>query len=136
MRAPENIREVSVLVNGRRYPVKQALAESTGLLRGNFTSHDAMRVFRKLSLPLGTGPGEDILTAPERLFTVIKSLNQFDQQKVRGVVGGLLSKTDRDHCFVGIYYRANRQGQQRPQRVRLHARPILRHLLEVFFERA
>jgi len=103
---PENIREVSVLVNGRRYPVKQALAESTGLLRGNFTSHDAMRVFRKLSLPLGTGPGEDILTAPERLFTVIKSLNQFDQQKVRGVVGGLLSKTDRDHCFVGIYYRA------------------------------
>ena len=54
---PENIREVSVLVNGRRYSVKQALAESTGLLRGNFTSHDAMRVFRKLSLPLGTGPG-------------------------------------------------------------------------------
>ena len=37
---------------------------------------------------------------------MIKSLNQFDQQKVRGVVGGLLSKTDRDHCFVGIYYRA------------------------------
>ena len=27
---PENIREVSVLVNGKRYPVKQALAESTG----------------------------------------------------------------------------------------------------------
>ena len=32
--------------------------------------------------------------------------------------------------------RANRQGQQRPQRVRLHARPILRHLPEVFAERA
>ena len=44
--------------------------------------------------------------ASERLFTVVKSLNQFDQQKIRGVVGGLLSKTDRDQCFVGIYYRA------------------------------
>jgi hypothetical protein len=103
---PENIREVSVLVNGRRYPVKQALAESTGLLRGNFTSHDAMRVFRKLALPVGTGPGEDVLMAPERFFTVVKSINLFDQKEVRGVVGGLLSKTDRDDCFVGIYYRA------------------------------
>jgi hypothetical protein len=103
---PENIREVSVLVNGRRYPVKQALAESTGLLRGNFTSHDAMRVFRKLTLSVGTGPGEDVLVAPERFFTVVKSLNLFDQKEVRGVVGGLVAKTDRDHCFVGIYYRA------------------------------
>jgi len=103
---PENIREVSVLVNGKRYPVKQALAESTGLLRGNLTSHDAMRVFRKLALPVGTGPGEDVLMAPERFFTVVKSLNLFDQKEVRGVVGGLLSKTDRDDCFVGIYYRA------------------------------
>jgi hypothetical protein len=52
---PEAIREVAVAVNGRQFPVKQALAESTGLLRGNFTSHDAMRVFRKLSFPLGNG---------------------------------------------------------------------------------
>lgn len=53
---PETIREVSVEVNGRLYPVKQALAEATGSLRGNFTTHDAMRVFRKLSLPLKTEP--------------------------------------------------------------------------------
>lgn len=104
--APENIREVSVLVNGKRYPVKQALAESTGLLRGNFTSHDAMRVFRKLALPVATGPGEDVLEAPERFFTVVKSINLFDQKEVRGVVGGLVAKDDRDHCFTGIYYRA------------------------------
>jgi hypothetical protein len=49
---PESIREVAVEINGRQYPVKQALAEVTELLRGNFTSHDAMRVFRKLSFPL------------------------------------------------------------------------------------
>jgi hypothetical protein len=101
---PESIREVSVEVNGKRYPVKQALAEATGLLRGNFTSHDAMRVFRKLSFPMGTGP-TDASTYPERFFTVIKSLNEFDQKEVRGVIGGLLAKTDRDNCFAGIYYR-------------------------------
>ena len=106
MAEPENIREVSVLVNGKRYPVKQALAQATGLLRGNFTSHDAMRVFRKLSLPIGTGPGEEVLLAPERFFTVVKSLNQFDQKRVRGVVGGVVAKGDRDQCFTGIYYRA------------------------------
>ncbi len=56
---PERIREVAVEINGRQYPVKQALAEVTQLLRGNFTSHDAMRVFRKLSFPLKaeTTPG-------------------------------------------------------------------------------
>jgi hypothetical protein len=101
---PESIREVSVDVNGKRYPVKQALAEATGLLRGNFTSHDAMRVFRKLSLPMGTGPG-DVSTYPERFFTAIKSLNEFDRQEVRGIIGGLVAKTDRDNCFAGIYYR-------------------------------
>ena len=50
---PENIREVSVLVNGKRYPIKQAFAVGTGL-RGEFTSHDAMRVFRKLSIAVGS----------------------------------------------------------------------------------
>ena len=49
---PETIRKIAVCVNGTWYPVKQALAESAGLLRGNFTSHDAMRVFRRLELPL------------------------------------------------------------------------------------
>ncbi len=103
---PENIREVSVLVNEKRYPVKQALAEATGLLRGNFTSHDAMRVFRKLSLPIGTGPGEDVLLAPERFFTLVKSINLFDQKKIRGVIGGVVATNERDRCFIGIYYRA------------------------------
>jgi hypothetical protein len=101
---PESVREVSVEVNGKRYPVKQALAEATGLLRGNFTSHDAMRVFRKLSLTLATEP-MDVATLPERFYTSIKRLNEFDQKEVRGVIGGLLTKTDRDNCFVGIYYR-------------------------------
>ncbi len=50
---PEVIREIAVTINGAQYPVKQALAAATGLLRGNFTSHEAMRVFRRLSFPMG-----------------------------------------------------------------------------------
>lgn len=49
---PERIRDLAVTIDGRQYPVKQAFAVATGLLRGNFTSHEAMRVFRRLSFPL------------------------------------------------------------------------------------
>jgi len=51
---PETVREVYVEVDGRRYPIKQALAMATGLPKGGFTTHDAMRVLRKLSFPIGT----------------------------------------------------------------------------------
>ncbi len=98
---PEDVRELYVEVNGTRYPVKQALAEATGLHRGTFTSHDAMRVFRKLSIPIGP----DVLTATERFYTVLKSLNEFDKQEVRGVIAGLFAKTDRENCYWGIYLR-------------------------------
>ena len=101
---PENVREVYVEVNGKKYPIKQALAVATGLLRGGFTTHDAMRVFRKLSLPVGT-EGIDLNTMPERCYTMLKSLNEFDKQEIGGVVRGLLPKTDRDYCFIGNYYR-------------------------------
>jgi hypothetical protein len=101
---PENVREVYVDVNGKKYPIKQAFAQATGLLRGGFTTHDAMRVFRKLSLPVGSKI--DIGTLPERFYTVLKSLNEFDKREIRGVVRGLIAKTDRDYCFIGNYYRA------------------------------
>src|SRR5580693_2035392 len=101
----ENVREVYVEVNGKKYPIKQALAVAAGLLRGAFTTHDAMRVFRKLALVVGT-EGIDPDTMPERCYTMLKSLNEFDKLEVTGVVRGLLSKTDRDNCFIGNYYRA------------------------------
>jgi hypothetical protein len=101
---PENVREVFVEVHGRRYPIKQALAAATGLLRGEFTTHDAMRVFRRLSLSIRT-EGIDPTTMPERCYTMLKSLNEFDKQEIGGVVRGLLAKTDRDNCFIGNYYR-------------------------------
>lgn len=99
---PEVIRELYVEVKGVMFPIKQAFAHVTGMQRGGFTSHDAMRVFRKLSLRIGP----DSATLGERLYTVIKSLNEFDKKEVYGVVSGLVGQTDRDRCFRGIYLRA------------------------------
>ncbi len=99
---PETIRELYVEVEGVMFPIKQAFAHVTGMQRGGFTSHDAMRVFRKLSLRIGP----DSATLGERLYTVIKSLNEFDKKEIHGVMSGLVAQTDRDRCFKGIYLRA------------------------------
>ncbi len=50
---PEPIQKLFVVVNGKRYPVKQALAASAGLIRAGFTTQHAFRVFRKLGFKLG-----------------------------------------------------------------------------------
>ncbi|MGA3212534.1 MAG: hypothetical protein ABSD20_14600, partial [Terriglobales bacterium] len=104
---PESVRELFVEVNGNRFPIKQALAETAGLHRGMFTSHDAMRVFRKLSIPVGP----DEATAVERFFTALKSLNEFDKMEVQGVVAGQLAKSSRENCVYGLYLRARANVQ-------------------------
>jgi hypothetical protein len=45
---PEPIREHYVIVNGRRYPPKQVLAQVTELDRADFTTHQARAVLRRL----------------------------------------------------------------------------------------
>jgi hypothetical protein len=104
---PEPVRELFVEVNGDRFPIKQALAEAAGLQRGMFTSHDAMRVFRKLNIPIGP----DEATAVERFFTALKSLNEFDKMEIQGVVAGQLGKTDRENRVYGLYLRARANVQ-------------------------
>lgn len=104
---PEPVRELFVEVNENRFPIKQALAEAAGLQRGMFTSHDAMRVFRKLSIPIGP----DEATAVERFFTVLKSLNEFDKIEVQGVVAGQLAKSDHENRVYGLYLRARANVQ-------------------------
>ncbi|MGB6687493.1 MAG: DUF5677 domain-containing protein [Terracidiphilus sp.] len=104
---PEPVRELFVEVNENRFPIKQALAEAAGLQRGMFTSHDAMRVFRKLSIPIGP----DEATAVERFFTVLKSLNDFDKMEVQGVVAGQLAKSDHENSVYGLYLRARANVQ-------------------------
>jgi hypothetical protein len=54
---PEDVRDFVVLLgNGTRFPVKQALAEVTGLLRGDFDTPTARNVFLKLSFPVSAEP--------------------------------------------------------------------------------
>ena len=45
---PEPVNEHYVVVGGRRYPPKQALARVTGLDRADFTTHQARRVLKRL----------------------------------------------------------------------------------------
>jgi hypothetical protein len=104
---PEPVRELFVEVNGNQFPVKQALAEAAGLQRGMFTSHDAMRVFRKLNFIMGP----DEATAVERFYTALKSLNEFDKLEVQGVVAGALSKNERETCIWQMYMRGRANVQ-------------------------
>lgn len=45
---PEPIREHYVVIGPRRYPPKQVLAAITGLDRGDFTTHQARSILRRL----------------------------------------------------------------------------------------
>ncbi len=45
---PEPIREHYVVIGRRRYPPKQVLAAVTGLERGDFTTHQARSILRRL----------------------------------------------------------------------------------------
>lgn len=50
---PEPVREHFVVINGRRWPPKQVLAEITGLDRADFTTHQARRALTRLGFPAG-----------------------------------------------------------------------------------
>jgi hypothetical protein len=40
-------------------------------------------------------------------FAMLKSLDEFDEREVRGVIGTLLSPSDRETCFIATYRRAS-----------------------------
>ena len=50
---PEPIQKIYVVVNGTKFPIKQALAVSAGMIRAGFTSQYAFRILRKLGFELG-----------------------------------------------------------------------------------
>lgn len=50
---PEPVRDHYVVVSGRRYPPKQALAAVTGLDRADFTTHQARRILTRLGFVAG-----------------------------------------------------------------------------------
>lgn len=51
---PEIIRLHAVKVNGKLYPVKQALSVVTGLSRADFNSHEARRILKRIGLEVIT----------------------------------------------------------------------------------
>ncbi|MGH9189157.1 MAG: hypothetical protein ACRD0Q_03850 [Acidimicrobiales bacterium] len=55
---PEPIRDHFVVLGGRRFPLKQALAAVTGLDRADFTTYQARSILRRLGLATGrlSGP--------------------------------------------------------------------------------
>ena len=83
---PEVIRRFYVEVNGVRFPVKQAFSKVTGSPRSTFRSSDAIRVFRKLVLPLGA----ESISQWDRLYSALKRLNEFDAREIHRVVSRLV----------------------------------------------
>jgi hypothetical protein len=55
---PETVRTHAVKVAGRLYPVKQVLADITGLSKADFNSHQAHQILRRLGL--------DVITVKQR----------------------------------------------------------------------
>jgi hypothetical protein len=45
---PGVVRKYGVTLNGREYPIKQAVGAATGLPNAEFTAHDAYRILKKL----------------------------------------------------------------------------------------
>jgi hypothetical protein len=56
---PEPVRDHYVVVLGRRYPPKQALAAVTGVDRADFTTHQARRILTRLGFVAGRRSRED-----------------------------------------------------------------------------
>lgn len=56
---PEDVREHWVEVDGVRWPPKQALALATGIQRGDFTSHIALRQFQRLGFATSAWRGSN-----------------------------------------------------------------------------
>lgn len=68
--APEDVRKHYVSVNGRRYPVKQALAATIGRPVTDFITTDAIRVFSNLGFEVGNieEPKPQLKNTSEILF--------------------------------------------------------------------
>lgn len=55
---------------------------------------------------MSTSVSLDIRQSAERLFTMVKSIHEFDRIEVCSVIDTLLSPSRREQCFIGIYRRS------------------------------
>ena len=49
---PGKIQKYAVKVNGKEYPIKQAIRETLKLNSADFTAHDAYRILRAMGFPI------------------------------------------------------------------------------------
>lgn len=63
---PEPIVDHYVVIDGRRYPLKQVIALATGLDRADFTSHHARRTLRRLGFTTGRRTRSAPVALPDR----------------------------------------------------------------------
>lgn len=101
--APEDVRTHYVLVEGRRYPVKQALSAAIDRPVTDFITTDAIRIFSNLGFEVGSlkAPKPEVKTASELLFEEYlwsKGLGYFQFQKE---MAGTLKKPDYSLNFGG-----------------------------------
>ena len=50
-------------------------------------------------------PQLDVHQIANQMFAILRSLDEFDEMEVRGVINGILTPTERDSCFQIIYHR-------------------------------
>ena len=44
-------------------------------------------------------------TNVEQIYTVVKSIREFDKLRVAGILSSIINPSDRENCFLGTYYR-------------------------------
>jgi hypothetical protein len=93
---PEPIREHFVVINGRRWPPKQVLAQVTGLDRADFTTHQARRALTRLGFPAGRSMSRRT-SHPETSLAAVPSSD------ASGTARRASSLAERLRPFIGLW---------------------------------
>ena len=109
---PEPLGDLYVVVNGRRFPPKQALSLVTGLDRSRFNSHHAAEVLRRLGFTVSrrsdaaSAPGAQALTRS----AAADALRPFAGQWVAQRGDEVLVAADTPQAVLAWLERHNRQA--------------------------
>jgi len=100
---PEDVRKHYVVVEGRRFPVKQALAVAVGRPVTDFISTDAIRILSNLGLEVGNvkAPKPEVKTASEMLFEEYLQSKGFGYFQFQKQMPGTLKRPDYSLNFRG-----------------------------------
>jgi len=100
---PGDVRKHYVIVEGRRFPVKQAVAAAIGRPVADFISTDAVRVLSNLGFEVGNikAPTPEVKTVSERLFEEYLQSKGFGYFQFQKQMPGTLKRPDYSLNFRG-----------------------------------